>query len=132
MSYDNYDYVDFSDLNGKIIEDVTGFSKYSDEITFTTNDGVYKLLHFQECCEDVSVEDLDGELSDLIGSTVVSAEEADNFDEPETTEDVCLDYTYTWTFYKIQTTKGHAWIRWLGASNGYYSESVNFVKVKNN
>ena len=35
----------------------------------------------------------------------------------------------TWTFYRIQTDKGVAVLRWLGTSNGYYGESVQFVEA---
>lgn len=37
--------------------------------------------------------------------------------------------SFTWTFYLIQTNKGHVTLRWLGSSNGYYSESVRFARV---
>jgi hypothetical protein len=36
--------------------------------------------------------------------------------------------TQTWTFYHITTMSGDMFIRWLGSSNGYYGEGVDFIK----
>ena len=72
----------------------------------------------------MDLHDCDGSVEDLIGSTILSAEEIDgDCAAPEHAE------SYTWTFYRIETDKGGLWMRWLGESNGYYSEGVDFIWV---
>jgi hypothetical protein len=101
----------------------------SDErITFTTTDGEqFQMLHYQDCCESVWVEDIEGDLQDLVGTPIEFAEEstAEEGEVRERGED-----SSTWTFYRLRTIKGSVVIRWCGSSNGYYSESVDFVKVR--
>jgi hypothetical protein len=113
-----------SDLLGCTLVNVE-YNGY-DEIVFTLDNGVkYKMLHYQDCCEHVAVEDITGDLKDLIGSPILKAEEVISNDEPkpETYE------SYTWTFYHFATVKGYVTIRWYGESNGYYSESVDFERM---
>lgn len=95
-----------------------GLVEGSEEVIFKVKDGVeFRMYHQQDCCENVSVEDVCGDVGDLIGAEVLHFEE--RTDEAET------DWGHTtWTFYDIQTTKGCVNIRWCGESNGYYSESV--------
>lgn len=127
--YYNRGYRDFSDLNGKTITRVEGLEAGSDEVRFYCTDGSeYLMYHEQDCCESVSVYDVCGDASDLEGGLVVEAREESNSDKPS---DWNPNYeeSFTWTFYHRQTTKGHVVIRWLGESNGYYSESVDFKLV---
>jgi hypothetical protein len=99
----------------------------NEEIVFTTTEGgVYKLLHFQSCCEHVRVEEIIGDLDDLVDAPILQAEEISN----ETAPPPEYADSYTWTFYKLATIKGSVTLRWLGESNGYYSEAVDFITVR--
>lgn len=121
---------ELSELLGKTFSTV---SATEDEVTFTTVDGdVYKLLHIQDCCESVYIESIVGDLQDLVGEPVLRAdEEEDLFDLiRQSSKEESRDESYTWTFYKFATRKGYVDIRWYGSSNGYYSESVDLIKLK--
>lgn len=96
-----------------------------DTITFVTSCGKkFVMFHDQECCEHVYIEDICGDINDLVGEPLVEAEEVSGYIGPDAEE------SYTWTFYKFRTVKGCVTIRWFGKSKGYYSESVNFMEVK--
>ena len=97
-------------------------------ILFNTTDGdTYKMYHKQECCEAVSVDDICGDLQDIVGSVILVAEEVSNMETPKT--NIIARDSETWTFYKIDTAKGGVTIRWYGSSNGYYSEGVDFCRM---
>ena len=111
-------------INQPIVS-ITGLEKGSDRLVFQMMTGTLTLEHQQDCCESVAIEDFEGDLEDLVGQVLLEAEEVTNGDgkkhkgkAPE------WDDSYTWTFYKFRTTKGDLWVRWLGVSNGYYSEQV--------
>jgi hypothetical protein len=121
----------FSDLIGKVLTAIKG-AVGDDYIRFSCADGTeYQLWHYQDCCECVSVEDICGDLNDLIGSPILIAEESTSGDNPPDV-DMAKEYqdSFTWTFYKLDTAKGGVTIRWYGSSNGYYSERVEFVEIK--
>lgn len=91
-----------------------------DSLIFSADDGeTYKLYHSRDCCERVTIEDINGDLADLVGFPLMQCEEV-----------ISEENLYsTWTFYKMATQKGYVTIRWHGESNGYYSVSVDFVNV---
>lgn len=123
------DWVQFADLLGKTLVKVE-VNADRDRITFHTSDEAFALYHSQDCCESVTIQDINGEWEDLIGSPLLVAEEATNENEtPEGVNPPDYPESYTWTFYKLATIKGFVDIRWLGESNGYYSESVDFARV---
>jgi len=129
MSY--YDYCDFSELsdfselNGKVFDSVTSTDK---EVIFKCGSVEYKLHHFQNCCENVYVEDIVGDLADLVDSEILHAEETSSHENPKTEEYGYVPNSFTWTFYHLRTMKGSVTIRFYGTSNGYYSERVMLTK----
>jgi len=116
----------------------------------------YIMEHIQDCCENVWLEEVIGDLDDLVGSPFVEAEEVTSDDHSisdlEGSEKMIKEmktqslivgtdwfggpkqyegeFSETWTFYKLGTAKGFVTLRWYGNSNGYYSESVDFYKEK--
>ena len=112
-------------INQPIVS-ITGLEKGSDRLVFQMMTGTLTLEHEQDCCERVVIEDFEGDLEELVGQVLLEAEEVTNGrgkkhkgKAPEWAD------SYTWTFYKFRTTKGRLWVRWLGESNGYYSERVS-------
>jgi len=120
-------YCDISDLLGKTLVNVkvTNDGTDIDSIKFECSDGSrYEMYHEQDCCENVEIEDICGELHMLIGNPILLAEEVVN-------EGIADNWgTETWTFYKLATIAEYVTIRWYGESNGYYSETVDFIQVK--
>ena len=93
------------------------------EMVFKTESGIrFVFSHYQDCCESVRVEDICGDLEDLVGEPILMAEEVSG-EIPAQDEDSYE--SQTWTFYKFATRKGYVDVRWLGESNGYYSERVD-------
>lgn len=114
------DMKEFSDLVGMTFTKISGDSVV---IKFTTTDNrVFQLYHYQDCCESVLVEDIAGDINDLLNTPILQADES--------TKPGNVGDSSTWTFYKLVTIKGHVTIRWLGKSNGRYSEAVSFKEVE--
>lgn len=117
--------VKIEEFIGKTFSDIVG-KVGDDELIFVCNDGTkYKMFHYQDCCETVYLEDINGDLADLLNSPIIDAREETNNENPK--ED--YEASWTWTFYHLATIKGSVVLRWYGSSNGYYSEGVEIEKV---
>ena len=91
----------------------------------------YHFVHHQSCCESVGLERIDGSLEDLVGGKVVFAEEDSNTGHPGWWKPDYNPESHTWTIFKIRTKEGAEVTLWfLGTSNGYYGESVQFESDK--
>lgn len=122
--YDDFYSVHLEDLIGRTIVEISGISDRSDVVNFICSDGTeYRMMHHQDCCESVSLEEVIGDCNDLIGSPIVVSEES-------TSSGNCDYDSCTWTFYRFATVRGWVYLRWYGSSNGYYGEGVSFEKKK--
>lgn len=117
---------EFSELKGKTLTEVS-VSTDQTKVLFMCDDGVhYSMYHPQSCCEDVYLDDINGDLSDLLDTPILVADVATNEDDgpnPGGNE------SWTWTFYRLATAKGWVVLRWYGSSNGCYSEQADFKKL---
>ena len=116
--YSNH--VNVSDMLGKTFSRVVADE---DTVTFQNDEVRYVLYHSQDCCESVCVEEIIGDIEDLVGWPLLIAREDHDAEGEELNEE-----SYTWTFYNFATFKGYVTIRFLGTSNGYYSEDVDCRK----
>lgn len=125
-----YPQVTIEELLGKVCIDIEVMRDGDDDyILFTClDDSQYLMCHDDDCCEDVRIEDINGDVKCLLDRPITLAR--------ETTKDVDKDPegrpvdSATWTFYSLSAGKGYVDIRWFGESNGWYSESVDLYCVK--
>ena len=117
--YDNH--VDVEEMLGQTFSRVVSDGY---EVTFENDEVRYVLYHDTDCCESVYVEDIIGDIEDLEKLPLLIAREDTNAEG----EELPNEESYTWTFYNFATFKGYVTIRFLGTSNGYYSEDVSCKK----
>ena len=94
--------------------------KTGDSLTFFLANGKFiRYYHSQDCCETVLIEDIVGNLDNLLFTPILKAEVkvSTNDDESEA--------SFTYTYYTYASIKGYVDVRWYGESNGYYSEAVD-------
>lgn len=107
------------ELIGLVLQEIN-VDTQSDEITFTS--------------ESVNIEDVEGDINDLIGSPIVVAESVDEAIQQAINLIIPLPEKSgeceQWTFYRLATAKGWGIIRGYGDSNGYYSTDVSFERLE--
>lgn len=123
--------MDFKNLKGKKIININ-INEDKTEITLETEKELFRLYHTQCCCESVWLEDITEDYKEiLINEEILYAEEVIS-SKIEQDDRFTNDDSETWTFYKLATKKGYVDMRWVGGSNGYYSESVDCEVTKKN
>jgi hypothetical protein len=116
--------MEISALVGKTLLRIEGGKDDKELLFICTDSKRFKMYHEQDCFESVWLDDIVGDLKDIVGWPILSAEE--NSQKGDGKE------SSTWTFYHIRTFKGTVTLKWLGESNGYYSEDVYFKEIESN
>lgn len=117
-----YDFVSIEELKGKTLSLV---EHNSDEAVFTTDDGArYRMYHSQDCCESVTLDKVEGNLDSILNSPIIEAIERIGHDDPKNEYE-----SVTFSDFALTTEKGTVTFKWIGSSNGYYSESVYFIQI---
>jgi hypothetical protein len=120
-----------TELEAIIGETVTGIDFFNDpyrrlpkEVLITMKSGKQlRLYHDQDCCETVELVSIDGDICKLIGKPILSTELGvdEDYDGPEISDD-----SGTETKITLRCDAQTVIMRWIGESNGYYGEDVDF------
>ena len=123
-----------NELKGQIFTHIAVNNDKTEMYMTAESGSVYTFYHSQDCCEDVFIADITGDLIDLIGSPLLKAEciisdmSIDDLNNDAYTKNNIGYKEGKWTFYKFATRKGYVDIRWCGMSNGWYSVEVDLKK----
>lgn len=133
---EKYDKRDFWDRATYLCDNIG-----NDVVTFETTDGkLFYMMHSSDCSENVWLDDVNGDLHDLIGSEIIVAEERVYEDEDyddhefENREHISREINGSTTdvvesaFYTFRTRKGDVDMVWRSESNGWYSIDVDFFE----
>jgi hypothetical protein len=91
-------------------------------INFSCVDGTFWQMRYEpeyyepNWCTTCEIEEVVGDLEDLVGAPIAIADESTNFGDPSE--------SFTWTLYRLATVKGYVTVRWYGANNGYSANAM--------
>lgn len=117
--------MDVRKIKGKKIVGIYGLTEDSEhvQIDFSNNGLSLIFTHDQNCCEYVRLVEYHGNIKkgEILHDVIVKKEEASSTE----------DGYGTWTFIEVITNLGIITMRWLGESNGYYSEDCDIYIREN-
>lgn len=113
-------------LLGEILTHID-IDENNDQIMLTTESGrKIMIYHIQDCCESVRIESVSGDCKKLIGKAILVSDELVYSGDPPD------EYSESWTRTDLtfKVNDETVIVRWIGESNGYYSESVDFQELR--
>lgn len=110
----------FAEFKNKVIKNISGLEKGSQEVYFECEDGTkYFLYHYQVCSEKVYIEEIAGNINDIIGCKI-------NIADVVTSGNSNI---FLQTFFTLSSDKGSLIFRWIGESVGSVLVDVSFNEV---
>ena len=94
------------------------YKEVNESLLIHLNTHVLEMIHHQDCCETVYLADVVGSFEDLIGYPLLEVSES-------IVDMATADMSSTASYYNFKTVKASVQLRWVGESNGYYSETVD-------
>ena len=100
--------------------------QYKEFIKFFDCEGnCYIFYHDIECCEQVYIDDICGDLDDLLFTAILKSEMiSSEMSEDELNQKEAYNEWGEWYFYKLDTIKGGVTLRWCGISTNYSTKVV--------
>ena len=93
------------------------YKEVNESLLIHLNTHVLEMIHHQDCCETVYLADVVGSFEDLIGYPLLEVSETIVNNE--------IGESSTASYYNFRAVKASVQLRWVGESNGYYSETVD-------
>ena len=120
IPYDTTEYtsaIPLEQLQGMTIT-VVVYDEQNESLLIHLNTHVLEMIHHQDCCETVYLADVVGSFEDLIGYPLLEVSES--------IVSIPAEYeSATASYYNFKTVKASVQLRWVGESNGYYSETID-------
>ena len=114
--------INIDQIKGMTITAVV-YKEVNESLLIHLNTHVLEMIHHQDCCETVYLADVVGSFEDLIGYPLLEVS--------ETFVDIGSKHMFsTASCYNFRTVKASVQLRWVGESNGYYSETVDYYLYK--
>lgn len=117
--------VDMCELVGKIFVSYE-ICQYKEYIKFFDIHGNYYIFyHDIQCCEQVYIDDICGDLNDLLFTEILKSEMVSSeMSEDDLNKKEAYNDWGEWYFYKLDTIKGSVTLRWCGISINYSTKVV--------
>jgi len=123
--YDYFGHQRFASLLGRTLVEIRGAFEGSEEVVLMTADKkAYRLHGDSGYVLDTRLEDIAGNVADLVGTPLLMAQVVSSQAAPSDLKSYGEWESSTWTYYKLATVKGYVTLRWWANSDGNYCEEV--------